>query len=327
MRLLVTAILLLTAAFPCLAQPGWVAQTSPVAGNLDAVDFVTPQVGWICGEGGVILHTTDGGDHWIEQQSGTSRHLMGISFADSQVGVAAGEDQIVLRTTDGGASWETVRAPAQDVFPFRGVHASDAQHMWLPTEVEEPDFGAAFVSWSTNGGAGWNDREVACTDLPHTCTNAFSAIFAVDSQLIFAAGTRLTWDGLLFGVIYRTADGGASWDEFANWYGVACTDVQFVSPTVGFAECGGLAKTWDGGAGWIWRDDGGPASRRAFLDGTRGWVCGAAGYVASTTDGGNSWAVQNSGTSADLRGIDRPHGVFRNQVRSRRLCAFLRDPR
>jgi photosystem II stability/assembly factor-like uncharacterized protein len=111
------------------AQTGWVAQSSPVATHLRALDFVTSEEGWICGDAGVILHTTDGGKHWISQFSGTTRDLFAVSFPDTRVGFAVGEASTVLRTTDGGFSWTA--ADFGDPYSNVAVHAVDPLHIWI----------------------------------------------------------------------------------------------------------------------------------------------------------------------------------------------------
>ena len=41
-----------------------------------------------------------------------------------------------------------------------------------------------------------------------------------------------------------------------------------------------------------------------FLDSSRGWAAGSAGYVYRTTDGGTTWAPQWTGTRANLLAVD-----------------------
>ena len=46
--------------------------------------------GWIVGDQGVILHTTDGGATWTPQTSGVTDDLAGVTFVDAQHGWAVG---------------------------------------------------------------------------------------------------------------------------------------------------------------------------------------------------------------------------------------------
>ena len=57
-----------------------------------AFDFIDIMTGWIAGydEGGLILHTKDGGETWTRQESNIERTIYDIEFIDSQNGWACG---------------------------------------------------------------------------------------------------------------------------------------------------------------------------------------------------------------------------------------------
>ena len=61
--------------------------------------------GWIAGEGGLILHTPDGGVTWNRQNSNTLLWLETVCFINAKTGWAAGEGGAIVSTTDGGATW------------------------------------------------------------------------------------------------------------------------------------------------------------------------------------------------------------------------------
>ena len=58
------------------------------------------------GDGGTILHSTDGGATWQPQASGTDHVLHGVAFTDRQHGWAVGLGGIILHTTNGGVTWK-----------------------------------------------------------------------------------------------------------------------------------------------------------------------------------------------------------------------------
>jgi len=74
----------------------WVEQSSPArwANVLDGVSFPDSSDGWIVGtsggfgNGGVILHTSDGGTSWTPQASSLSGGLVGVDFIDDLNGWA-----------------------------------------------------------------------------------------------------------------------------------------------------------------------------------------------------------------------------------------------
>lgn len=89
------------------AFSGWESQNSPVAGiEFHCVKFIDTQNGWIVGKGGVILKTTDGGQHWVPPLSSpTSTDLFGVDFIDANVGWIVGEGGEIWKTANGGQSW------------------------------------------------------------------------------------------------------------------------------------------------------------------------------------------------------------------------------
>ena len=57
----------------------------PIPGqNYTSVYFVDSQNGWIVGNRGIILHTTDGGNHWIQQESGINTTINKIKFSNTE---------------------------------------------------------------------------------------------------------------------------------------------------------------------------------------------------------------------------------------------------
>lgn len=64
--------------------------------------FVNNSTGYIAGEGGVMLQTTDAGFTWYPQYTGTSNNLRGLTFIDEVTGYTAGSGATILKTTNGG---------------------------------------------------------------------------------------------------------------------------------------------------------------------------------------------------------------------------------
>jgi len=70
--------------------------------------------GFIVGEAGTILKTTDLGATWAPLVSGTTTTLHGVYLFDPAEGVAVGEQGLILRTTNGGTVWQTVASGVKD---------------------------------------------------------------------------------------------------------------------------------------------------------------------------------------------------------------------
>src|SRR2546430_16746659 len=65
-------------------------------------------VGWAVGEGGTILHTSDGGITWFQQTSTISGPLHGVAFVDARNGWAVEGSYGLgasLHTNNRGSTW------------------------------------------------------------------------------------------------------------------------------------------------------------------------------------------------------------------------------
>lgn len=91
-------------------------------------------------------------------------------------------------------------------------------------------------------------------------------------------------------------------------------DIEFVSPTLGFAlsddldytQNHGVLKTTDGGLTWTRVVSGiFPARPRAFdfVNANFGYITGYSGMVMKTTDGGSNWTALTTGTATNLNDV------------------------
>src|SRR5947207_1483275 len=103
----------------------WSPVSSGTANNLNGAHLLDSGTGFVVGDTGTILKTTDAGATWAPLTSGTSTTLHGIYFLDPNEGVAVGDSGTILRTTDGGAVWQSVTSGVVDTLrsvSFNGVH-------------------------------------------------------------------------------------------------------------------------------------------------------------------------------------------------------------
>lgn len=84
---------------------GGLATGSLGASNLNKITFASATVGFIVGDGGVIITTTNGGSQWSSQTSGTTLSLADVSFISATEGVAVGFGGTILVTSNGGVTW------------------------------------------------------------------------------------------------------------------------------------------------------------------------------------------------------------------------------
>jgi len=88
-------------------SPKWQIQPTDFTNDLHGIYFTDSLTGYICGENGLILKTTDG-VNWVTQQTPTNQTLFDIKFANDTIGWACGDSGTIISTQNGGTNWEIV---------------------------------------------------------------------------------------------------------------------------------------------------------------------------------------------------------------------------
>ncbi len=204
-----------------------------------------------------ILHTSDGGATWTNQFPAGYENiaLQGVYVLDSKTVWATGgpdeDDQaVILKTTNAGRTW--TRQTGGDVAAAEyclGISAADANTAWT---VGRP----YIVLKTTDGGTTWM-RDTYFSDNPS---------YQYDINEVYAVSTSTVWVASDFS-IYRTTDGGHSWDIFFN------DDLAFLGISAVNAQ-----QAW-------------------------GSHVGRSGYIVHTTDGGDTWTKIDQLNGEPLRGL------------------------
>ena len=82
----------------------WSSISTSATGNINAIKFISPSIGFFTTSNGYIFKTTDSGSSW----SGSEIHtggINGIDFLNSTIGLAVADNGVNFRTTDAGANW------------------------------------------------------------------------------------------------------------------------------------------------------------------------------------------------------------------------------
>lgn len=169
------------------------------------IRFADEKIGWIAGEFGHLLKTSDGGQTWTPQQKSLMTPDSGIvdpmdlptffgeyTLSDSEA-LAAGLDGRIIRTRDGGTSWRF--EPMKLDYP-------------LTDPLYQPFVTADGNAWVV-GAAGQVVRlppgqtEWTRADLGMQIYTWLRSVNFADAQNGWIVGG--------FGTILRTSDGGKSW--------------------------------------------------------------------------------------------------------------------
>jgi len=239
------------------------------------------------GEWGHVLLSEDGGGSWRQTDSVPTRvTLTDVTFVDAQRGWAVGHDAGVIHTRDGGESWELqYQAPEEEV-PLLSVWFENAEHGLAVG-------GFAILLETTDGGETWRQRPL--TSNPDDDYH-LNAIFRGPGDSLFIAAEA--------GSIYRSLDGGASWERLhppyrgSFWGGLSLDGEAFMV----FGMRGHLFRSNDLGETWRELATGTDQSLQSAIiraDGSIA-VVGLGGVVLTSSDGGRSFSAA---IEPDRRGI------------------------
>lgn len=255
----------------------WSVQyTDNTQGSFQEIQFTDLNNGWVVGDSGKILKTTNGGANWTPVTNAgitTDSKNNCLFFLNANTGWIGnhpnGNPRIVLHTVNGGATWSTQNVPNQ--YAILSIYFIDANNGWLTS-----DYGQ-IAHTTTGGGSGWvlqtnpsakagKVQFVSPTEgwissggqLLHT-TNA-GANWAVvtpfpnDTVISSTGASNMWWVNQTHGwklnsfgtgssdlhgtVIYQTINGGSTWGR--NVLSTAAGDlgmqVQFVDENNGWAS-------------------------------------------------------------------------------------------
>jgi photosystem II stability/assembly factor-like uncharacterized protein len=243
-------------------------------------------------DGGAIYRTKDGGNTWFRQA--TAPHtLASVFFADPTTGYAVGAANTVLKTTDGGDTWDP--QPLPDDAPVNDLTTIRCASV---TECLISTASGDRLLRTIDGGTtieGFNP----------SASKVFAASLASPSVAV-GVGER--------GVTVRSTNADAEEPSFSP-VGAEPLDGVFSrlrapSGSIALApgENGKLAVSTDGARSWSLKHV--PTSDALgdawFTDPGHGFVLDVAGRAQRTDDGGDSWALLDTGTSQTPNSIYAP---------------------
>jgi len=249
----------------------WFSQMSGTSSTLYSVHFVNANTGTIVGSGGIIRRTINGGVNWFPQTSGTSQTLKFVYFINSNTGVIVGNNGIIRRTINGGINWFSQYSGTTS--NLNSVYFINAN-----TGTTVGTYGT--VRKTTNGGINWFSQSVPTT------TYELTSIYFLNASTGFITKSNYNYTRS----IYRTTNGGITWNEIYTGSVHTLRAVDFPSSNSGYlmGDEGDIFKSSDGGLTWSffsagvmnWFYDG------SFANENTGWVVGTGGIILKTTTGG-----------------------------------------
>jgi photosystem II stability/assembly factor-like uncharacterized protein len=270
----------------------WYQQYSEPQGYFLDIDFTSVDVGWVAGLW-KMMRTTDGGNNWFtlidRPQSNTV--IRRISFVNNTIGwytenVGDENHNTIYKTTNGGDDWILQYTSPQftSIWDLEFIDQNSGFGVG-----SDPTFPILFKT--TNAGNSWSILSIDNVYAPTITT-----LFFLDALHGWVAGDA----------IYKTTDGGYTWDMLVGPYWEDVIDIQFITPSIGwFTDRLGIEKTTDGGFTWIQQATGGDGWHQSslyFIDSDTGYFC-PFNKVLKTTNGGSSWVSQLEGTTLNLSDV------------------------
>lgn len=302
----------------------WNVLPSGTTDNIWNVQMVTNVIGWMVGEGGTALKTTDGGLTWTQQPMPyPNLSYWDVSFVSINIGYISCPSGVVIKTTNGGGNWVTQLAGDTRAlwtiyaidslkvcaggFAGKLVYTSNGGNTWIPLQ----DFGTSYnkITFADSlNGIGAGDGSIRTTDGGlswyllniHNITDNNVAFNG--SEVGYMVGNSMS--------LLKTSDSGVNWSRTifnGDWH-----DVHFINEMKGYFinysyGYEGLYRTDDGGANYYKVDNAPGGGELYFLDSLTGFIGG--NLIYKTTDGGETWyTTQGSGGAGKINFINSEIG-------------------
>ncbi|MBT9501900.1 MAG: hypothetical protein IV092_11680 [Burkholderiaceae bacterium] len=238
--------------------------------ELRAVAWANNKVAVAVGSAGILLRTTDAGQHWTIVREGSINltNLHAVAFLTPDQAIAVGHKGTVLRSTDGGLTWSPIETGGTAA--FSGVAFGSAA-------VGVAVGGSGVVMRTVDAGRSWRPVAAALNDV------WFTAV-AMRGTVALAASTKGLW---------RSTDAGASWTRVNDRWSTALAFAD--GNTVVVAGEQSMWRSIDAGASWHGvAPPGGQSIFPAitsvhFSGGGRGIAISGGADIYMTIDAGLTW--------------------------------------
>jgi len=304
--LIVTVFISLNLTSRLSAQQHWSVVSSPTPNNLRNIFFTDTLHGWIGGDSGTIIHTTNNGKVWNLQNSGVNNYITSIFFTDNNTGYAMSWNfdktppyfygTFILSTTNSGNTWSKYLFRDTNVF-LNSIYFTDSQNGCMAGTGGK-------LYYTSNGGTEWLASSI---DSALVTGFPIEKIKFSDSNTGYAAGGAFD----IAGMIWKTTNAGRNWKS--SIVGPEPLNDIYIFNSDNIITVGGdyeygasSVTTSNGGLNWNYREFGVFGISRAidFRTQNEGWIpLGITDSFLVTTNSGINWNLTGTPQGSKIFGI------------------------
>ncbi|HEY6907431.1 MAG TPA: YCF48-related protein [Ignavibacteriaceae bacterium] len=261
----------------CFAQWFW-QNPLPQGNTISKIEFIDSSTGWMAGDFGKILKTTNGSEDWKFQFSSTEKFIYDLSFVDENEGWGCCQSGVIIHTSDGGETWETQDSGRADfLFSIKFINRNEGWSVGYRN----------FVFHTKDRGQHWSIENLGSNQAE------LKSVFFINEDCGWITN---------FNELYRTTNRGVSWMKISD---KGFRKLCFISENEGWAiGYGGLiSKTSDGGFTWVDQlfTNQDNFFSISFVDSMHGYVTASFGKFFHTSNGGVTWQYDQLKIDGDLR--------------------------
>lgn len=267
-----------------IEQTDWQLKSLGIENNLYSIFFINNFSGVIVGTDGLILTSTDAGQHWNRINIKYKNDLHSIFSVNGRT-YCVGENGILLKSNYNFQVWDRVNTNTnQTLFDINFI---DDNTGFITGS-------GGVILKSDDGGLTW--KKLAS----NVKENLFSIAFSDPKT-----GCAVGWNG----TILKTENQGKTWIKIQSDYKSYLKNIIFINQFLGFIVGGNglVLKTENGGSSWEKIDIGTTSGlyKIFFENNEDGIILSNKGEIFKTHDAGKTWRKNNIGKPVTLNDIQK----------------------
>ena len=241
----------------CLSEGGWFQQLSNTNVDLNKIYFLNQDTGWVIGNSGKILKTTNGGIDWIAQQSNLNSVLRSVFFLNKDTGYITGGNYTpltfsyvdIIKTTNGGNNWSILYSQLEFYNSASDVSFINANTGFVTCFGGNESESVGLLFKTTNSGINWNRSEY------RTSFVTINFISENTGLIVSNYYSDVLNDSL---VLCRSGNSGNDWTSIYSLTKCRVTSSMFLNSNTGWitglyrfsGNSDLMLKTTNGGLNW-----------------------------------------------------------------------------